>query len=238
MPMIRTGRGIVYFSHVPKCAGTAVEGYLIRRFGKRTFAMLDNSYMALTGAQRWSRCSPQHIDATSLGRLFPPAFFDAIFTVVRHPVLRLRSAYLHQRDIEQTMSQAESFSEWLSALPARRSEDPWCLDNHVRPMDEIVPAEAKVFRLEEGTEAIVEWLDEIVGNRNGPRVIERRHSHADRLAALDRKPVGPTPEVSVEAIAQIAEMYTKDFSRFGYPSDPADMVQGFHNLLLSKESDL
>jgi hypothetical protein len=39
--MIRTGRGLYYFAHVPKCAGTAVEDYLGRRFGGRNLALLD-----------------------------------------------------------------------------------------------------------------------------------------------------------------------------------------------------
>ncbi len=220
MPIIRTGRGIVYFAHVPKCAGTAIEGYLTRRFGQRARAFLNPSHRSLPEPQRWSRSSPQHIDAATLGRMFPPVFFDAMLTMVRHPATRLRSVYLYQRDIEEEIDPNEGFSDWIAALPARRAADPFYLDNHARPMTDIVPQGATVFRLEEGTQGVVDWFDDLLGNANGPREIPLRHSLEERREAAGKTARGGDVTLTPDILAQIHAMDRADYDRFGYAIDP------------------
>ena len=223
MPIIRTGRGIVYFAHVPKCAGTAIEGFLTGRFKTMGRNFLNPQHMLRAAPERWSRSSPQHIDAESLSLMFQPGFFDAMFTMVRHPALRLRSVYLYQRDLEEAIDPDEGFSDWLAALPARRAEDPYYLDNHARPMSEMVPEGATIFRLEEGTQQVIDWFDAFTSNQNGPRKIPVRHSRADRLEATGKAPRGSEIALSPADITRIAEMCPEDFDRFGYPVDPADI---------------
>ncbi|MCA8882748.1 MAG: sulfotransferase family 2 domain-containing protein [Rhodobacteraceae bacterium] len=235
MPIIRTGRGIVYFAHVPKCAGTAIEGYMTRRFGQRARAFLNPAHYARPDLDRWSRSSPQHIDAENLMALFPPIFFDAMFTMVRHPVARLRSVYLHHRDTEDGIAAGESFADWLRALPERRAANPFYLDNHARAMTDIVPQGATVFRLEEGTQGVVDWLDALTGNTNGPRAIPVRHTYSDRLSAAGKAPQGALDAPTAQEIAQIAEIYEADFDRFGYPHDPAEMADGLRPVAVTPD---
>ena len=224
MPIIRTGRGILYFAHVPKCAGTAIEGMLTKRFGLRAKALLDPKHKDKPAFQRWSRSSPQHIDAETLGRLFPPIFFDAVFTMVRHPAERLKSVYLYQRDVEDEIDPNESFADWIAALPARRAADPFYLDNHARPMGDIVPQGATVFRLEDGTQGVIELIDAFTGNQNGPRTIGHRHSRAERLEAVGKRARSDDAALTPEILSAIHAMDADDYARFGYPVDPADAL--------------
>ncbi|VAV92507.1 hypothetical protein MNBD_ALPHA07-1699 [hydrothermal vent metagenome] len=220
MPLIRTGRGILYFAHVPKCAGTAVEAYLMCRFGAATKALFDPGHFNLPEPARWSRCSPQHIEAQSLARLFNPGFFDHMFALVRHPAKRLHSAYLYQRDIEELIDPAEDFATWLRALPERRANDPWYLDNHARPMGDLVPEGCVIFRLEDGADPVVDWLDALAGNENGPRSIERAHSYETLLVQLGKSPRGDVAPITAADLDFIHQLDRDDYARFGYVLEP------------------
>ncbi len=226
MPIIRTETLLLYFAHVPKCGGTGIEGLLTQRFGQRARGFLDPGHFAQPPETRWGRNSPQHVDAATMARLFPSDFFDATFAMVRHPVLRLRSVYLYHRDVEGAIAPDESFGAWLDALPTRRHADPFHLDNHARPICEMVPEGARVFRLEEGVGALVGWLDEITGTTGRQRDVTRRHSLAERLGALGKAPRGPEVIVTPDHVAKVAALDPQDFDRFGYPEDPADMARG------------
>lgn len=206
MPIFRVGGKVIYFAHVPKCAGTAVEHYLIERFGKVAF--VDYSYLEKSPDQRWTRSSPQHVTAQTLETLFPADFFDAIFAVVRHPVKRLISEYLFLRDFLRTLPEGQGFSEWLRTLPDLLDQDPSANDNHLRPMYEMLPRGTVYFKLEAGLDPVVRYLDRIAGNTNGPRVIEPQLTRS-----LAMGPVVPTPEDR----ALIGRLYRRDFEIFRYP---------------------
>jgi hypothetical protein len=214
MPLTRLPDGrLLMFAHVPKCAGTSVEHYLEAAFGP--LALLDRTFNALPQGQRWSKTSPQHVDAVTLRRLFPPGFLAACLAVVRHPVARILSVFRWQRDIEGTIAPDVPFGDWLDGLterPRRR----WAYDNHVRPMTEMVPDDAAVFRLEDGWDPVIDWLQALVGpDRPLPRVMPERNNLERRLAFEKRSgaPVQPGPE----ALALITQIYAADFARFGYP---------------------
>ncbi|MCV2890893.1 sulfotransferase family protein [Ruegeria aquimaris] len=214
MPIIRTGRGIYWFVHVPKCAGTTVEEYLVRRFGRKNMGFYDPRHIVDSG-MRWTRSSPQHVHAEAMSRLFPDGFLDGVFTVVRDPSERIRSVFLYQRDVERSIGADTGFEDWLNDLVDRRRTDPYYLDNHPRPMVDFVPEEATVFRLEDGLGALVDWLDERMNNQNGPREIVRSHTLADRLAATGQSP-GSAVELCTQTRRRIAEIYAADYERFGY----------------------
>ena len=208
MPIVRIASKLVYFAHVPRAAGTAVERYLQARFGPLAF--LDEAYLSHPGG-RWTNSSPQHLPAWALGRLFPPGFFDASFAVVRHPCERLKSVFQRQRDIEGTLDPDTDFGDWLKHLPRPGFE----LDNHTLPMRDIIPDGARIFRLEDGLEPLVGWLDELAGNTAGPRGISVVNSHAQRSADAERPPRA-APVLDPQTRSLIAERYADDFTWFGY----------------------
>lgn len=219
MPIFKSGSKLIFYAHVPKCGGSAIAWYLKERFGQIAFS--DSRFTDERTSPPWTRTSPQHIDHASLSRLFPPGFFDATFTIVRHPVARVVSAYHFQVDVERLIPQSTDFSEWLSDLEERLAEDPFVFDNHVRPMDDIVPEGAKVFYLEHGADALVPWFDEVTGEVAAPRGIPRINEKGATKGAGKAK---VTP--SAGDLDRIAAIYARDFDRFQYDIDtPSPRVQ-------------
>ena len=218
MPLVRSGPQLIYFAHVPKCAGSAVEEHLAARFGP--LALRDSRHLARPEARRWTRTSPQHVDAASLRRLFPAEFFDIVFAVVRHPVSRVVSAWHFQLEAERTVPHGVSFAEWLEDLEDLHRTDPFRFDNHTRPMDEMIPEGAEIFHFEHDLDAIVFWLDRVTGRRDGPRAMPRTNPRG----AHGRK--GPAKVVpSPRDLEVIAHLYARDFARFGYvPESPAPLA--------------
>lgn len=203
MPLFRVGTKIAFFCHVPKCAGTAVSRYIEARFGPVAF--LDAAYLAIRDP--WNKTSPQHISADDLKHLFPDNFFDASFAVVRHPVSRIISEYHFCRDREKSIPENLSFSNWLKNIPELYSGSRWVLDNHLRPMCEIVPNGSLVFKLELGLERVVSFLDELANDQSGPRTVER---------TLERPETVEVAVPSQEDVALIEKFYSRDFDRFEY----------------------
>lgn len=212
MPIFKAAGKLIFYAHVPKCGGSALEQYLHDRFGAVAFQ--NPRYFAQPVQKRWTKTSPQHIDMAALDLLFPPGFFDASFTVVRHPVDRLVSAYHFQRDVEKSIPEVVSFGDWLEDIPDILAENPFALDNHIRPMTELVPEGAHVFHLEHGIDAIVPWFDRVCGAKAGPRAVPHVNRQGEYGGSKGAKVVPGADEVAL-----IARIYAADFDRFGYVPD-------------------
>lgn len=209
MPIVKAGGKIIFYAHVPKCGGSAVSWYLKNRFGDIAFN--DNRYTRRPERDRWSKTSPQHIDVASMGYLFPDSFFDATFTIVRHPVSRLISAYHFQAEVEGQISQTLDFSSWLLNITEDMEENPFVYDNHVRPMSDIAPSTAQVFYMEHGLDAMIPWFDQVTGQVDGPRAVPQINKRGEYKGKSTTK-----VEPSSADLDLIANVYGADFERFGY----------------------
>lgn len=209
MPIVRAGSKIIYFAHVPKCAGSSVVQYFEDRFG--ALGLHDHYFHFMTEKERWSRTSPQHVNTEVLYRMFPASFFDHSVAVVRHPVSRMVSAYHFQIEVEKKLTLKTSFGEWLEGIASELKSDPFIYDNHVRPMDDIVPDGAEIFPLEQGLPPLINWLDQVSGNTDGPREIPRVNERGTKSGKI-------TP--TAEEVDLVAKIYARDFQRFGY--DPSE----------------
>lgn len=207
MPIAQINGLSVFFAHVPKCAGSSIEVYLNRRFGRLAFH--DRKYLSQPEDQRWCKTSPQHIPARALARLFPEGFFAHTFAMVRHPVERLRSVYLFQQEIEGTIAPECSFDSWVETLPQLCDQRPQLYDGHIQPMHSFVPPQATIFRLEEGEGPLIRWLDQLAGNRDDTDSLPRRKVRADKATT-------PPPPISDVTRARLEALYAKDMKRFGY----------------------
>ena len=212
MPFFRAGPQIIYYAHVPKCGGSAVADYVGNRFGGLAFS--DSRFYMINEQERWSKTSPQHINLSALDRLFPENFFDRSFAIVRHPVERVVSAYHFQLEVENKIKAGTSFGEWLETLTDLPT---YAYDNHLRPMDEIVPPEAEIFYLEHGLDALIPWFDRVTGEKSGPRVLAYVNKRGDH-----RKVTTARVQPSQAEIRLITELYHIDFDRFGYDPDHPD----------------
>ncbi len=196
-----------------------MEKYLRNRFG--TLAFHDSDFFLTSEAKRWSKTSPQHVDRTTLARLFPGDFIDLSFAIVRHPLPRLVSAFHFQLEVEQTLPANMDFSSWLLEIRDKHMKSPFTYDNHIRPMDDIVPDTAKIFHIENGLDDVINWLDETVGPSTFTGGIERlneRGTHTQKKIAR----ATPTPE----DITVLSELYAKDFDRFGYDPQKSTGIEG------------
>jgi len=211
MPIIRHQGQMIYFAHVPKCAGTAVARYITERTGPMAF--MDTKFRAQRPRERWSKSSPQHIPLAALERLFPPGFFDASFAVLRHPADRLAAVYLFQSEKEGSVSPETSFEDWLAGLSDLPADRPFIYDNHTRPMADFVPDDAVLFRMEDGMEPVQRWLDDRLGLAPDPA-----HPKIPRINTRYRRLEGNVPkfEISDAARALIAQLHAIDFERFAY----------------------
>lgn len=215
MPLIKANGKLVYFAHVPKCAGTAVARYIEARFGLP--ALSDRQYLSVPEPLRWTRSSPQHIPLDALRRLFPAGFFDASFAIVRHPVDRMASVFLYQREKERTIPPELGFSDWLTQIAAERARNPFAYDNHTRPMTDFVPEEAVLFRIEDGVEAVEAWCDATFGAQTGDEPVRIPRVNT-RYRRLKEGPPVPPFALTPNDRALVAELFAGDFERFGYPT--------------------
>ena len=201
MPIFQNARKLLYFAHVPKCAGTSIENYLTRRFGPA--ALLDRRFVP--GRQRnWTSTSPQHVPAAQLERLFPEGFFDAGFAFVRDPLARATSAFHFHQSNRGKIDADLSLADWIRRIPGFKPDMHDRYDGHFRSQSHIVPQWCRVFRLEDGFDEFIAWLDAWSASTHGAGMA---HTLAGRYEAgsLDKVTLG-----------LFHNLYRDDYDRFGY----------------------
>jgi hypothetical protein len=207
MPLIVANGKRIFFAHVPKTGGSSVEEYLIRRFGGR-LSLRDVTHWA-GERKRGLIALSTHLTARDLDDVLPHDT-DHLFAVVRDPLSRMQSQYRFQDGNSKT--RAFGFSTWLRIMFAACEIDPRIYQNHIRPQGDLVREGSEVFRLEDGFDGMIAWLDEVTGS-TAPEM-EVRH--------LLKRPPEPIA-MSREDAGLIAEFYRGDYERFGYtPPDPSD----------------
>lgn len=209
MPFFKIDNRLVYYAHVPKCGGSSIANYIHERFGALAFH--DNNYMKQSATHRWTKSSPQHVDAVTLERLIPLSFFDAVFAIVRHPVKRAISTYHFQLEVERSLPKSIGFTSWLRDLQSKNIENAFAFDNHTRPMSDIVPEGTTVFHMEHGLDSLVAWFDVLTGNEKGPRAILPENTRGQHVKIKTERVTPSRTDLNL-----IAEIYATDFKRFGY----------------------
>lgn len=176
--------------------------------------------------------SPQHLiwkDAV----LALPRLPDTVFAVVRHPVTRMLSEHVWQRNKRRGTRLGKlvarlPFPIWLRLMLALLRIHPHAFDNHLRPQVDFVPVGARVFRLEDGLGPVLDWLATETG-LNQP------------VSVPHAIPGGSRARVRPVDAARIAGAHGDDFARFGYDivrvelpgRDLGDWIAEFFALVLA-----
>jgi hypothetical protein len=206
MPVFVKGDKRVLFVHVPKTGGKSVE----RLFMDSGWSMhLWSSPKAERGFYFTLRCPPQHLHAAQLRRLLKLRTFDLVLMVVRDPLARFRSEYLHGAGGPVALD-AASVDQWAHDVFARYERNPYVRDNHLRPQVEFELPRSEVYRLEDGLDAAIESVDRRHGlglngtlPHAGHRVVQAGVSSRD-------------VEISPSLERRLRDRYADDFRRFGY----------------------
>jgi hypothetical protein len=208
MPLLVHEGRTLFFAHVPKTGGSSVTDYLEKRFGPLSMieAFTAEGRLVSREAAHGDVVIPvDHLTARAIAPFLPRDLAHS-FAVVREPVARILSEFRFQSG-RSVMSRL-GFATWLRVMLAAARIDPRIYENHIRPQGDLVPEGAKVFRLEDGFEPLVAWLDSVTGSRAPGLRIEH-------LLKSARTPI-PLRRQDVEAIRRF---YAEDYRRFGY-ADP------------------
>ena len=192
MPIFDTPKGKVLFIHIPKTGGSTIssELKLHHQVGMITSSPLPGYH-----------CTPQHLHAGPLRELFQPEAPAYVFTVVRHPVDRIRSEYdWNQRKRSIKMP----FWLWLRKKLFQARSSPYLDDNHFRAQEEFLCLNTEVFRLEDGLDKVFQRLSEVTG--------------ADYSESPEARKVADAPLQTVSKADRnlVGKFYANDFRRFGY----------------------
>ena len=204
MPIIRFEKSIFYYCHIPKCAGTAVEDYLMQSNCK--IAFLDRSYLApKAGLRKWCHSSPQHINGEFIDQLFPQDFFDGVFAIVRDPIERFKSAYSYAMR-NSPFPPTKSINEFaLDALPKNFKRIGW-YDNHFLPQTFFIPArrDCKLFSLSDnGITSLKKYIEtDIV-----------QSSLKQEIPFKNRSGIKP-PEINQKTTEIVHDIYSSDFDLY------------------------
>ncbi|WP_175539718.1 sulfotransferase family 2 domain-containing protein [Nocardioides exalbidus] len=207
MPIFtRDGRSIL-FVHVPKTGGTSVERMFIRAGWDVGLRATPHTHPAQS---RLHRISPQHLHAPLLTELLRLGRFDAVFLVVRDPLLRFRSEYVMRNKRHEEAGRASHVEAWTDDVLDRLAANPSLLDNHLRPQHEFVLPQARVYRLEDGLEAAMADLRDHSGLHLPTEVPHTLDSGAG--GGLSSRDV----EVTDAVAARVRALYARDHEVFGY----------------------
>jgi hypothetical protein len=192
MPIFETPNGKVLFIHIPKTGGSTISSELRLH---HQVSMYTNS------AWPGYLCTPQHLHGGPLRELFQPETLAYVFTVVRHPVDRIRSEYNWN---QRKRSIKVPFWLWLRTKLFEVRNSPYLDDNHLRPQEDFLCHNTEVFRLEDGLDKVFQRLSEVTGAdyAENPEARKVTDVLSQSVSKADRNLIG--------------KFYANDFRRFGY----------------------
>lgn len=209
MPVMVKDGVSVLFIHVPKAGGTTIG---------RLFAQSGWGVHYREGRHKRPdvfpllRCSPQHFHATVLNQIFDVSRFDLIFGMIRDPITRFQSEFaMRHKKMTPAEATPERVAIWSDRVLATYAEDPYLLDNHLRPQTEFLLPGTEIYRLEDGVETMVADLNARFGLGLNAAVTHERNS---KRLGLSTSAVQLSPELR----AQVHEFYAAD-AVLGYPTD-------------------
>ncbi len=197
MPIYMKGGKSVLFIHIPKTAGTAVDHAFLSAGWQVSFQEGGGQPGSIF---RHLRCSFQHFHAALLREMMLLSSFDAIFTVMREPMARLRSEYRWRRaQSEQPLPQ---FDVWVNRMLDAYQRNSFVMDNHIRPQEQFILPQAQVTALEKG-------LDHTLAQLSKKLEVEIPLQDA---AQVNTSPPAPDLDLSKTTRSRVTRFYGKDIA--------------------------
>lgn len=208
MPLYRNSDRVILFMHIPKTGGSTLEEVLKARGAEQAL-----KYHKRLG---YSNANPQHMHWDVVKHWIPASFYDFSLAMIRNPYSRLVSEYRWRASISD--SEMPPFSLWVQRQFVAYSQNPFLLDNHIRPQVQFVSKKCKIFRLEDGLERPI-------------RIALRRLDMSSRGLEIHhkRKSSHSPVDVGKNLVEKIKMFYNEDFERFEY--DPEDVPETLYNIV-------
>lgn len=206
MPVVtHNNKARTLFVHIPKTSGMYIET-ILRRYGtvSGTFHKITN----LHGLP----CSPQHFHKELLELIFstnpsqPESDFSFSFMVVRHPVERILSEFRYRT--QYAPRNERNADQWVSDAIHAAQEDPYTLDNHIRPQHQFETFNCEVFHYEDPD--LYKKIEQRLRDVSGVNV-----EHKERMPVNATLRGGETLSPSTRRLVET--YYEKDFQKY-YPS--------------------
>ena len=196
MPIFERNDLKILFIHIPKTGGTSIEEYLSKHF-KMSFHSI--------GVPFPMKITPQHLQINDLKVILNGKSWDYAFSVVRNPYDRIISEYFYITEwTKNKWGRRPEFNMWIIENLNKLKNNPFHLDNHLRPQYEFIDGEIEIFKFEDGIEKIIKYLSD---KFNLPLPSKRIHKNKSKKERV---------EFSLEALEKVNEIYKKDFELFGY----------------------
>ena len=210
MTIFKVNSDFIYFSHIPKCAGSSIEDYF-STFSECSILFLDRDFYT-SSLRHWTKSSPQHIPGNVIERLFDNSFFTNYFSIIREPIDRFKSSFNFQKywlkNIEEEMDPNFFISE---ILPKNYQKQGWC-DNHFQTqISFLIPnRNYKLFLMnQEGIRKAKKYIDQNIFKKDKEKDIPRNNT-ANELYSKKVEDI----ELNSKSIEVIKEIYKLDFNLF------------------------
>jgi hypothetical protein len=135
MPLYKKDNVTIFYSHIPKTAGSSI-GEIFSRHAFERYLFSNNM----------EPCSWQHRHKSDpeLINLLAQENVDFKFTVIRNPVERIISEY-YMRRMEKEKTNEDDFHMFVDHVFTQYQKFPFINDNHIRPQNEFIHDGMEVF---------------------------------------------------------------------------------------------
>ena len=198
MPIFEKNGVKILLVHIPKTGGTSLEHWLKKETTMSFFSPIPPGGLMIC---------PQHLQVGSLKVLLGGALWHWACAIVRNPYDRMESEYFWRTDEQfKNLGVRPDFSTWVINNIRAAKQNPYHLDNHLRPQTDFIDTEVKIFKFEEGLALVVHELSEQLS------IDIPVDFDIVKLNASDRQEVN----WSVEALNLANSHYKNDFIQLKY----------------------
>lgn len=212
MPVFAKDDRRILFIHIPKTGGSSVTKHFADSGWDVSY--LDKSSISDPQSANYLRkISPQHMHAEHLNNIFNLSKFDFIFSIVRHPVSRLKSEFAFRNpNVKQNELSADLVNAWWESELKKYKKNKNHLDNHLRPQVEFLTKASAIFKLENGLSKIFE-LERSLSTSNVKNAnFELKENKKVNSSVYSSEEV----PIASKTIRSLKRLYRKDFMTFNY----------------------